>query len=62
MCNHPREHDYPNSNESPHNSHTAQIVGAHHDVVHVAGKSRHDHQHDVDNDEAQKSEHVQKVD
>ena len=34
------------------------IVSAHHDVVHVADKTRHDHERDVHDDEAHEPEHV----
>ena len=58
----PRQHNDSDSHESPVHPGTVQVVGSHHDVVHVARKPGHHDHGDVNHDEAEEAQHIQEVD
>ena len=55
------DHD-SDSDEPPRHSRSAHGIGAHHDVIHIAGETRHDDKRDVHHQECEKAEHGEEVD
>src|SRR6185437_3400076 len=61
MRGYPRERDHSNANEAQDHSPVVQIVGAHHDVIHVANKAGHHDQRHMYDDEGKETEHREEV-
>src|SRR5690348_2968812 len=62
MRSDPCAEDNRDAEESETHANRIMVVGAHHDVVHVARKSRDDNQRDVHHEEGKEAEHGEEMD
>src|SRR5579872_2795067 len=62
VCHDPREHDDTDSNETQVHSGRVLIVGAYHNVIHIARETRHHDQSHVHDQESKETEHCQEMD
>ncbi len=58
----PREDDHPDADKAQIHAQMSLIIGAQHDVIHVARKSGHHDQSDVHHKECKETEHGEEVD
>ena len=57
----PAKHHDANAHKAQPDSRAARVIGAEHDVVHVAREPGHDHQGDVHDQKREKAEHGEEV-